>query len=119
MREPIRDISRLRHILEQIDNTQCFTSGKSLSDLDNDLLLRYAVVKCLEIIGEAAYMLTNEFKEAHPETPWRQIINMRHVLVHGYYNITMPIVWTIINTDLPALRPQIEQYIEELTNNQA
>jgi uncharacterized protein with HEPN domain len=87
--------------------------GKTLDDLQADAMLRYAVVKCLEIIGEAAYMLTLEFKDAHPQTPWNVIIKMRHVLVHGYYSIQMPIVWDIVQNDFPVLRPQIEQYIKE------
>ena len=113
MRERIRDLSRLRHIKEHIERAETFMQGKTLSDLENDVMLRYAVVKCLEIIGEAAYMLTLEFKDAHPNTPWQVIIKMRHVLVHGYFSIQMPIVWDIIRNDFPVLRPQIEQYIKE------
>ena len=100
-------------MLEHIDRAEQFMQGKSLEDLQNDAMLRYAVVKCLEIIGEAAYMLTLEFKEAHPQTPWNVIVKMRHVLVHGYYSIQMPIVWDIVQNDFPALRPQIEAYIKE------
>jgi len=94
MRERIRDLARLQHILEHIDRAEQFMQGKSLEDLEKDVLLRYAVVKCLEIIGEAAYMLTLEFKENHPQTPWNVIIKMRHVLVHaycvGYYKKRFP-----------------------------
>ena len=113
MRERIRDLGRLQHMLEHINRAEQFMQGKSLEDLQNDAMLRYAVVKCLEIIGEAAYMLTLEFKESHPQTPWNVIVKMRHVLVHGYYSIQMPIVWDIIQNDFPALRPQIEAYIKE------
>ena len=100
-------------MLEHINRAEQFMQGKSLEDLQNDAMLRYAVVKCLEIIGEASYMLTLEFKESHPQTPWNVIVKMRHVLVHGYYSIQMPIVWDIIQNDFPALRPQIEAYIKE------
>ena len=113
MRERIRDIGRLQHILEHIDRAEQFMQGKTLADLESDVLLRYAVVKCLEIIGEAAYMLTLEFKENHPQTPWNVIVKMRHVLVHGYFSIEMPIVLDIIRNDLPSLRLQIERYIKE------
>ena len=114
MREPIRDKGRLEHMLEHIDRAQQFAKGKSLEDLESDAMFRYAAVKCLEIVGEAAYMLTLEFKEQHPQTPWQVIIKMRHVMVHGYYSIQMPIVWDIITNDFPALRPQIAAYIAEL-----
>ena len=113
MREAIRDLGRLQHMLEHIDRATQFLEGKTLSDLEKEAVLRYAVVKCLEIIGEAAYMLTLEFKEKHPQTPWNVIIKMRHVLVHGYYSIQMPIVWDIVQNDFPVLRPQIKEYIKE------
>ena len=116
MRESIRDKGRLEHMLEHIDKAQQFAQGKSLDDLEKDAMFRYAVVKCLEIVGEAAYMLTLEFKANHPQTPWQVIIKMRHVMVHGYYSIQMPIVWDIIQNDFPVLRPQIEQYIAELSS---
>ena len=118
MREAIRDCGRLQHMLEHINRAEQFTTGKTLADLENDAMLRYAVVKCIEIIGEAAYMLTNEFKDSHPETPWNVIVKMRHVLVHGYYAIQMPIVWDIVKNDLPVLRPQIEAYINELSSQE-
>ena len=118
MRERIRDLGRLQHILEHIDCAEQFMQGRNLADLEKDVLLRYAVVKCLEIIGEAAYMLTLEFKEKHPQTPWNVIVKMRHVLVHGYFSIEMPIVWDIIKNDFPVLRPQIEQYIKEEESQQ-
>lgn len=118
MREHIRDLGRLEHILEQINIAQEFVETRSSDDLTNDTLFRYALVKCLEIIGEASYMLTNEFRESHPETPWQQMVKMRHVMVHGYYAIQMPIVWSIVNDDLPALKPQIERYIAELSAEQ-
>ena len=118
MREAIKDCGRLQHMLEHIDRAEQFAQGKSLTDLESDALLRYAIVKCIEIIGEAAYMLTNEFRETHPMTPWNVIVKMRHVLVHGYYAIQMPIVWDILQNDLPVLRPQIEAYIQELSSQE-
>ena len=61
MREIIRDRGRLEHIIEQINNIEEFVANKSLKDLENDKILQYAVIKCIEIIGEASYMLTNDF----------------------------------------------------------
>ena len=115
MRESIRDLGRLQHMLEHIDRAEQFAEGKTLADLENDAMLRYAVVKCIEIIGEAAYMLTIEFRDSHPLTPWNVIVKMRHVMVHGYYAIQMPIVFDILQNDLPVLKPQIEAYIKELS----
>ena len=118
MREPIRDLGRLEHILEQFQNIDEFTAGKQLEDLQKDKVLQFAIIKCIEIIGEASYMLSLEFKEKHNEVAWNEIIKMRHVLVHGYYHISLPMVWEIIHNDLPSLRPNIVRYIEECRSSQ-
>lgn len=74
MRERIKDYDRLLHIKESIDNVFEFMNGKTLNDLAHDKLLFYGVVKNIEIIGEASYILTKEFIESHPDTPWPDII---------------------------------------------
>ena len=115
MREKIKDFDRLLHIKESIDNVFEFMEGKSVNDLANDKLLFYGVVKNIEIIGEAAYMLTKEFIASHPETPWIDIIGMRHILVHGYYTASPLFIWDTYKNDLDVLKQQIEEYISELS----
>lgn len=115
MREKIKDFDRLLHIKESIDNVFEFMEGKTVNDLANDKLLFYGVVKNVEIIGEAAYMLTKEFIASHPETPWIDIIGMRHVLVHGYYTASPLFIWDTYKNDLDVLKQQIEVYISELS----
>lgn len=66
------------------------------------------------MIGEATYQLTHEFRSSHDEVPWQAMIDMRHVLVHGYYHISPDKLWGTIMNDLDDLRPYIEQYIKEL-----
>jgi len=68
----------------------------------------------LEIIGEASYMLTKEFIENNPEIPWRKIIKLRHILVHGYYQLKPDIIWEIIQNEILPLKSQIQK----LYNNQ-
>ena len=108
MRERIRDKGRLEHILESIDYIVDFTKGISFEDFKTDMKLRFAIIKNIEIIGEASYMLSKEFREQHPEVPWRKIINSRHILVHGYYQIKLEIIWEIVQKDLLPLRKQIQ-----------
>ena len=72
-----------------------------------------AIVKNIEIIGEAAYMLTPIFKDTHPETPWRIIVGMRHFLVHGYYEVDAEEVWNVVDKNLLPLREQLEHYLRE------
>lgn len=113
MREPLKDKGRLLHILAAINRLEKYCSGKTLADLQHNDMMYYAVVKNLEIIGEAAYMLSKEFTEAHPDTPWRYIVKMRHVLVHGYYHVEAGEVWVMVENDLPLLKNQIQEYLEE------
>lgn len=114
MREPIRDIDRLRHILEQIDTLLEIVPTLTVDTLDADKVRYYGIVKMTEIIGEAAYKLTNEFVDAHPEVPWKIIRGMRHYLVHEYYQVSKEGMWDTLTNDLPGLRPFIVRYIEEL-----
>ena len=113
MREKPRDKGRLLHIQQAISNIETFLDGKTAEDFLLDQMLYFAVVKNMEIIGEAAYMLTNEFRNTHPATNWRDIIDMRHILVHGYYQVDSKIVWASIRNDLPILKMQVAEYLKE------
>ena len=77
MREKIRDRGRLEHIVEQLNNIEEFVANKTIKDLENDKVLQYAVIKCIEIIGEASYMLTNDLKNTHKEVEWEEIIRSK------------------------------------------
>lgn len=114
MREKPRDKGRLLHILQAIDNIEEFRSGVEYEDFMSNKLLFYAIVKNVEIVGEAVYMLTKDFKESHPELPWVDIANMRHVLVHDYYNITAARIWDTINNDLVELRRYVNEYVKDM-----
>lgn len=111
MREPERDNGRLRDIIEAANHIASFTQGYSQDELSVDKLRYFAVVKNVEIIGEAAYMLSLEFKESHSEIPWSDIIRMRHVLVHGYATILPELLWNTALVDVPILKRQIEEIL--------
>lgn len=120
MREQIRDLERLKHILEQIDMLMNLVPELSLDTLDTDKVRYYGIVKMTEIIGEAAYKLSDEFIDSHTDVPWKVIRGMRHYLVHEYYQISKEGLWDTLTNDLPDLRPYIVNYITELSkvNNQ-
>ena len=113
MREAEKDPVRLQHILDAIDNLLESYSQIDFKNLSNRDIRYFGIVKLLEIIGEASYMLTNDFKNKHPETPWKQIIDMRHILVHGYYKMDKAYIQTTIEEDLRPLRSQILLYLKE------
>lgn len=112
MREKPKDNERLLHMLEAIDNIFEFVNGKSFEVYKSDKILRFAVIKNLEIIGEAAYLLTKDFKNSHDSIEWRDIIGMRHILVHGYYQIKDEIIWATIETELKPLKDNIQKILE-------
>lgn len=114
MREAVRDKERLLHILEAIGNIEEFTKDISRSMLFCDKMRYFAVVKNVEIIGEAANMLTIEFRSSHTELPWRAITGMRNVIVHDYVNIHEDLLWDTIQNDVPTLKKQIRIYLESM-----
>ena len=114
MREQSKDKDRLQHILECIDNVFQFLDEKTFEDMANDRMCFHAVVYNIMIIGEAANMLTKEFRDENQETPWRDIIDMRNVLVHDYYIASPKFVWDTYINDLPVLKQQVENYLNSL-----
>ena len=108
MREPARDPGRLQDIIQASDHIASFTDGFSEDELLSDKLRYFAVVKNVEIIGEAAFMLSKEFREKHNHIPWKDIIRMRNVLVHGYATILPELLWHTALVDVPELKRQIQ-----------
>ncbi|MGM9743102.1 MAG: DUF86 domain-containing protein [Candidatus Cryptobacteroides sp.] len=112
MREQIRDKERLQHILYAINTIEQSRAKYSSSEDVDDPIIYFGFVKHVEIIGEAVYMLSKEFRSAHPEVEWDVIEGMRHVLVHGYYQIEPDQLWNTIDRDIPSLKPLIENILE-------
>ena len=113
MRDRIKDKNRLEHILNAIDTIQSRTAGFTFDDLTADKVFFAGIVYFTMIIGEAAYMLTSEFREQHSDLPWDQIVSMRHHIVHGYYQVDESIVWEVIQNDLEPLRQHITRILSE------
>jgi len=113
MRERARDKGRLEDIIEYSNHVTQFMEGVSFEELTSNNLLYYAVMKNVEVVGEAAFMLTKAFKAEHPQTPWKMIESMRHILVHDYTNIIPRILWGTATNDIPELRKQVETYLTE------
>ena len=110
----VEDIVRLRHMLDAAQKAIEFTRGCNSDDLRKDDKLALSVVRLLEIIGEAAKNVSNQYRKEYPEIPWQQIAGIRDRLVHGYFDIDLDIVWKIVSEDLPPLVSQLE---EAITNN--
>jgi len=99
-----RDEVRLRHMLDATNKAIAFTRSRTRADLDADEQLQLAVVRLIEIIGEAAKHISEETQRRAPSVPWAQIAGTRDRLIHGYFDVNLDVVWTIVTNDLPPLQ---------------
>lgn len=102
------DAIRLQHMLDAGREALGFARGRGRSDLNGDRMLVLALVKDIEIIGEAASQVTEETRAQLPGLPWADMIAMRHRLVHAYFEINLDILWQTVQQDLPPLVTALE-----------
>jgi uncharacterized protein with HEPN domain len=107
------DKVRILHMIESAEKAQEFLAGKTYNDLQKNEQLSFAVVRALEIIGEAAGQTTQEFRDAYPDIQWRNIISMRNKLVHAYFDINYKIVWSAVKGDISQLLQQLKDIKDE------
>ncbi|MBX3433305.1 MAG: DUF86 domain-containing protein [Pirellulales bacterium] len=108
MSAPKDDLVYLWDMLTAAQAVEEFTRDRSFADYEADLLLRSAVERQIEIIGEAARRVSQEFQAAHPEIPWRPIQAQRHVLAHDYGEIKHDRIWRVAETEIPKLIALLE-----------
>ena len=103
------DSVRIRHILDAAREAISFADDRSRTDLDTDRKLNLSLVRLLEIIGEAARGISEEFRDSHPDLPWNKMVGMRDRLIHGYFDVNLDVVWETVTQDLPSLIAQLEK----------
>jgi uncharacterized protein with HEPN domain len=91
-----------------------FARGRARADLDTDRQLVLALIKCVEIVGEAACQVAPSARQAVADVPWPSIVAMRHRLVHAYFDIDLDLVWATITEDLPPLLAALERFLRSL-----
>lgn len=111
----IDDKGRLEHMLEQARKAQDLLTEQTLESLSSNEVLCLALVKRVEIIGEAASKVSRERREQFCEIPWHQIVRMRNRLIHGYDSIDLSIVWRTVTEEIPRLILQLEKALEEIS----
>ena len=106
----------LLHALEAAEKAVDYTIDKEREAIYEDEMLALALVRLLEIVGEAANYVSTEFQSKHPEIPWTHMIGMRNRLIHGYFDINYTIVWKTITEDLPPLIDKLRDLIKKEEN---
>lgn len=97
------DETRFLHMLESSRDALNFIEGKNQSNFSHDRILVLALIKCIEIVGEAAARVSPEGREYLPGIPWADVVGMRNRLIHGYYDVDFNQVWLTVTEDLPLL----------------
>ena len=102
------DRIRVGHMIEAAEDALGFIVGRTRADLDTNRKLLFALVRAVEIIGEAASKVSDETRNAHAGIPWKAIIGMRNRLVDAYFDIDADILWVAVSVEIPALLAQVK-----------
>jgi uncharacterized protein with HEPN domain len=105
------DTIRLRHMLDAAREAQGFARGRQRADLDSERMLVQALIRCIEVIGEAAAGVGAEVRTRHPQVPWASIVGMRNRLIHAYFDVDLNRVWDTLTDDLPPLIRDLERIV--------
>jgi len=109
-----KDKAYLKHILDTISKVEKFTEGVTKEGFFENVEKQYAVLRGLEIIGEATKNLSRELKTKHREVPWKDIAGMRDKLIHEYFGVNLELVWGTVKDKLPELKKQIIKILKEI-----
>ena len=104
----------IEDILESIQNIESFSINLSKEELSTNNLHQSAIIRQIEIIGEAVKNIPNSFRKKYDEIPWNKIAGMRDIIIHAYFKVDLDIVWSIIKDDLPILKKQIQKVKDDL-----
>jgi uncharacterized protein with HEPN domain len=104
-------------MLDHAREAVAMVQGKTRQDLDQDRKLNLALVRLLEIVGEAANRIPKKERSAYPDIPWTEIVGLRNRLIHGYDEVDFNILWQIVRQDLPPLVKTLERILAEINKN--
>ena len=108
-----RDRVRLQHLADALNSAIRFARGRQRADLDSDEMLLFALVRAVEIAGEAASQISDDTRAELPDLPWTSIVGMRNRLVHAYFDINRDILWTTVTEAAPPLIQRLKTVLSE------
>lgn len=109
----------LADILDAMEKVGRFTQGITFEEFSADDRTNFAVVRALEIIGEATKNIPTQIREKYPEVPWKHMAATRDKIIHEYIGVDLAIVWKTVKEEVPAVRPVIEKVLQELYSKEA
>lgn len=104
----------IKDILNSINETEEFVEGMGFKEFVADQKTVNAVIRSLEVLGEAAKNIPDSLRKEYPEIPWAKMAGMRDKLIHEYFGVDLEIVWQVIHKDLPPLKPHIKKVLQDL-----
>ena len=104
----------LRDILDNMNLAEEFVEGRAYDEFTADRKTVYAVLRCLEVVGEAAKNVPLPVRERYPAIPWKDMAGMRDRLIHLYFGVSHEKIWRAVKEDIPAIKPFIEQALQDL-----
>jgi len=119
MKDPRFVQDYIRDILEAMDKAEEFISGLDIHTFARDDKSAFAVIRCLEIIGEASRKIPVNIRRQFPDIPWQSLAGMRNKLIHDYAGVSLEVVWRTVKEDIPTVRPMLVRIMEQIEAKEA
>jgi len=103
----------IEDIIDAMEKAEFLVQGMSYEQFEKDFRTNYAVVRALEIIGEATKRLPVDLRDKYPDVPWKGMAGMRDRIIHGYDNVDLQIVWNVVKQDIPEIKPKVQKIVKE------